>query len=136
MPAFILALFMAAALHAGHPAKRHHVHHHRRHRHRIVFRVRGRTSVFGALTGDSSSGTTADGGSTDRPCIALRTDAYMDRWFRVTVAGHTARLLHCDYGPAAWTGRSIDITGRGALALGFSPTHYPTGAWGTATLVK
>lgn len=92
-------------------------------------------SVFGWLTGDGSIGTTADGGDTKRPCIAIRSHAFMDRWFRVTVLGHSARLLHCDYGPAAWTGRAIDITGLGAVRLGFSIAGFPTGSWGTAVLL-
>lgn len=93
--------------------------------------VEGPTSTFGYLTGDSE-GTTADGGTTARPCIALRDPSTLGHSFRVTVLGHSARLLHCDTGPAAWTGRAIDITGMGDEALGLSPTAYPTGAWGRA----
>lgn len=59
--------------------------------------VEGRVSTFGALTGDSE-GETADGGNTDRPCIAIRDDSTLGRWFEVTVDGHHARLLHCDFG--------------------------------------
>lgn len=103
------------------------------------FVVEGRTSTFGYLTGDSE-GTTADGGTTARPCIAIRDDLNLDRMFRVTVyerrgahqLGHTATLLHCDWGPALSTGRSIDITGLGDELLGFSPSAYPTEAWGVA----
>ena len=29
-------------------------------------------------------------------------------------------------------GRSIDVTGRGDEALGFSPASFPTEAWGVA----
>ena len=95
------------------------------------YRVEGRTSTFGVLTGDSE-GQTADGGTTARPCIAIRSDAHLDHWFKVTVRGHTARLLACDWGPAEWTGRAIDITGYGDRALGFSPAAYPTDSWGVA----
>jgi hypothetical protein len=93
--------------------------------------VEGRVSTFGYLTGDSE-GQTADGGNTDRPCIALRDDATLDHYFEVTVLGHHARLLQCDWGPAAWTGRSIDITGLGDEALEFSPSVFPTEAAGVA----
>ena len=93
--------------------------------------VTGRVSTFGYLTGDSE-GITADGGTTARPCIALRDDATLDRWFLVTVDGHHAKLIQCDWGPAAWTGRAIDITGLGARALGLNPLAFPTGAWGVA----
>jgi hypothetical protein len=95
------------------------------------FVIEGRVSEFGYLTGDSE-GSTADGGNTARPCIAIRDDATLGRWFRVTVLGHTATLLHCDWGPAAGTGRAIDITGLGAERLGFSPSSFPTEAWGVA----
>lgn len=96
--------------------------------------VRGRTSDFGYLTGDSE-GSTADGGTTDRPCIAIRDDSTLDHWFRVGVyvdgRWHRARLLHCDWGPGIST-RAIDITGRGVEALGLSPSDYPTEAPGIA----
>jgi hypothetical protein len=93
--------------------------------------VEGPTSTFGYLTGDSE-GQTADGGTTRRPCIAIRDDSTLGKWFEVTVAGHSARLLHCDWGPAAFTGRAIDITGLGDEALGLSPSAFPTGSWGVA----
>lgn len=96
--------------------------------------VEGATSTFGDLTGDSE-GQTADGGTTDRPCIAIREDRTLGRWFlvEVDVAGrwHRARLLHCDYGPGILS-RAIDITGAGDLALGLDPRAYPTGAFGRA----
>jgi hypothetical protein len=104
----------------------------KRHRSRFTgYRVEGRVSTFGYLTGDSE-GTTADGGTTARPCIAIRDPSTLGRWFDVEVLGHHARLLHCDTGPAAWTGRAIDVTGLGDRALGFSPAAFPTGAWGVA----
>jgi hypothetical protein len=100
--------------------------------------VAGATSTFGILTGDSE-GQTADGGNTDRPCIAIREDRTLGRWFLVEViveeggrrVVHRARLLHCDWGPGILS-RTIDITGVGDLALGLSPTGYPTGAFGRA----
>ena len=92
------------------------------------FVVEGRVSTFGYLTGDSE-GTTADGGNTDRPCIAIRDDATLDHYFEVSLLGHHARLIQCDWGPAAWTGRVADITGPGDIALGFSPSSFPTDSW-------
>jgi hypothetical protein len=105
-------------------------HHHRGSRF-TGYIVEGRVSTFGWLTGDSE-GSTADGGNTMRPCIALYENWSLDHWFQVTINGHTARLLHCDVGPAPWTGRRIDVTGRGDQALGFSPSAFPTGSWGVA----
>ena len=93
--------------------------------------VEGRVSTFGALTGDSE-GTTADGGTTARPCIAIRDDRTLGRWFEVTVDGRHARLLHCDWGPATSTGRAIDVTGLGDLALGFNPRTFPTDSYAVA----
>jgi hypothetical protein len=93
--------------------------------------VAGKVSTFGYLTGDSE-GTTADGGTTARPCIALWDRSTLDRWFEVTILGHRARLLHCDTGPAPWTGRAIDVTGVGDQALGFSPAAFPTDSPGVA----
>lgn len=107
-------------------------HHHKRHRSRFTgYKVEGRTSTFGYLTGDSE-GQTADGGTTARPCIAIRNDATLDHYFEVTILGHHARLIQCDWGPASWTGRAIDVTGLGDRALRFSPASFPTGAWGVA----
>jgi hypothetical protein len=93
--------------------------------------VSGPTSTFGYLTGDSE-GQTADGGTTARPCIAIRNDATLDHWFEVTIIGHRARLFQCDWGPALSTGRAIDVTGLGDRKLGFSSADFPTGAWGVA----
>lgn len=120
-----------------HHTKHHHKHHIKHHSSNSYtgYTVEGRTSTFGYLTGDSEGGT-ADGGNTNRPCIAIRNDSTLGRWFEVTVLGHKARLLHCDWGPAAFTGRSIDITGLGDRALGFSPSNYPTDSWGVARELK
>ncbi len=115
----------------------------RRHKSRYTgYVVEGRVSTFGWLTGDSE-GSTADAGycryrreaycgTTRRPCIAIRNDGTLDHWFEVTIQGHHAKLLDCDWGPAEWTGRVIDVTGLGDEALGFSPANFPTGAWGVA----
>lgn len=97
--------------------------------------VAGLVSEFGVGTpGDSSDGQTADGGTTARPCIAILEDTTLDRWFQVTLyasrggprIGRPARLLHCDYGPAAETGRALDITGAGVRSLGLNPETFPT----------
>lgn len=136
------------AVHAGHALHIHRHHHARAHAAYTGFVIEGRDSTFGALTGDSE-GQTADGGTTDRPCIATREGAIgdpfarppiPDRRFRVTVResprgrmlGHPATLPHCDYGPAEWTGRNVDITGVGDEALGLSPGNFPTNSWAIA----
>jgi hypothetical protein len=122
----------------------HHRHHRVHHNPYTGYVVEGRVSTFGYLTGDSE-GTTADGGSTARPCIAVREDRTLGHRFIVTLyrrsdrrvqISRSATLLHCDWGPAAFTGRSIDVTGLGDRALGFSPTSFPTEAWGVARELK
>ncbi len=91
--------------------------------------VSGTVSTFGPpLEGPSQ---TADGGSDNRPCIALQDASTLGRWFRVTIQGHAADLLHCDSGPYA-NGRSIDVTGAGAYAMGLNPYSFPTDSNGTA----
>ncbi|HTA98684.1 MAG TPA: hypothetical protein VK730_13710 [Solirubrobacteraceae bacterium] len=98
--------------------------------------VEGRTSTFGYLTGDSEGPTayrcSPEGCATRRPCIAIRNDLTLGHYFEVTILGHHARLIQCDWGPAEWTGRAIDVTGLGDQALDFSPGGFPTGAWGVA----
>jgi hypothetical protein len=121
-----------------HRLRAHHAHSHVRHAPQASprftgFVVSGPTSDFGAGTGEGEGeGTTADGGTTARPCIALRSSATLDHWFLLTVAGRTIRVVQCDWGPAAWTGRAIDLTGEAAAELGLDPTNYPTGTWGVA----
>lgn len=115
--------------------KRHHWHPPRRF---TGYVVEGRTSTFGYLTGDKQIRPTADGSAaaTEQPCIAIRNDATLDHRFLVEVDSggrwHRARMIQCDYGPATSTGRAIDITGPGDELLGFSPTGYPTEAFGRA----
>jgi hypothetical protein len=121
---------------AQHATKHHRNKHHKIHRRAPKIRytgfvVEGRVSTFGYLTGDSE-GQTADGGNTTRPCIAIRNDSTLDHWFEVTIDGHHAKLLQCDWGPSESTGRSIDVTGMGDEALGFSPGAFPTESYGVA----
>jgi hypothetical protein len=104
--------------------------------------VRGRVSYFGG-------GLMASGHYTSEPAIALNvspgTDAGWDNattrgWvaslqrFRVTIAGHTAVLFDGDLGPAASTGRAIDVAEGGVAALGLGGI-FPTDAWGVAKLI-
>jgi hypothetical protein len=93
------------------------------------YEVVGGVSTFGPPL--DPAGTTADGGSDTRPCIALQDTSTLDHMFRVTINGHTADLLHCDSGPYA-NGRAIDVTGAGAYAMGLDPYNFPTDSTGTA----
>jgi hypothetical protein len=95
--------------------------------------VTGGVSTFGPPL--DPAGTTADGGSDTRPCIALKDTSTLDHMFRVTINGHTADLLHCDSGPYAGN-RQIDVTGAGAYAMGLDPYNFPTDSIGTAQELK
>jgi hypothetical protein len=54
---------------------------------------------------------------------------------RVEIAGHTAVLPIIDLGPAASTGRAIDVTQAGVAKLGFSTSNFPTDAVGHAHIL-
>jgi hypothetical protein len=135
----VVALSATSLLPISHTSAVHHrkIHHKKSNISRYTgYVISGRTSTFGWPSTGISTERTADGGSTERPCIAIRDDSTLDHWFEVEVnylgRWHRAKLLHCDYGPAEWTGRAIDITGMGVEALGFSPYSYPTESWGVA----
>lgn len=95
--------------------------------------IRGRVSTYASPL--QADGTTADGGSSRRPCIALLDRRTLDRWFLVTIGRHRAVLEHCDSGPYA-DGRVMDVTGQGALVLGIDPRRFPTDAYATAQLLR
>jgi len=98
------------------------------------YSVAGPTSTFGPPA--EGAGRTADAGTDDRPCIAIRDDSTLGHNFLVKVLyqriWHETVLPHCDWGPASSTGRNIDITGKGVEMLHLNPYSYPTGAWGVA----
>lgn len=104
--------------------------------------ITGRVSYFGG-------GLMASGHYTSEPAIALNiapgTESGWDNpttrsWvarqqrFRVTIAGHSAILFAGDLGPAAATGRAIDVAEGGVAALRLSGA-FPTDAIGTAKLI-
>lgn len=94
----------------------------------------GKVSIFGPPTEPAEQ--TASGGSSSAPGIALRSSATMGKLFDVNIAGHRGVLRQVDWGPAAWTGRDIDVTGAGARKIGINPSNFPTDAQGSATLKR
>jgi rare lipoprotein A len=77
----------------------------------------GRASWYGAESGtQTSSGQRFD---PEGNTCAMRTHNW--RWVRVTViaTGATARCYVNDFGPAAWTGKLIDVSHGIARQLGF-----------------
>lgn len=101
--AAILALAAGQALAAS-------KHGHKRDRNPQI--VAGKISIYGPPY--EGAGTTADGSSSAQPGIAMREGPY-GRFYCVTLnRGKLHAILeHIDWGPASWTGRSIDITGAG-----------------------
>lgn len=63
----------------------------------------------------------------DQQGIALPSSKTLGNWFWVTAPnGVQLKLQHTDIGPAAWTGRKIDISAVAAEHFGYSPDNFPT----------
>src|SRR5262245_60491867 len=61
--------------------------------------------------------------------IALPSRRTLGQWFNVTApGGQTLRLQQTDVGPAARTGRGIDISAAAAHKFGYTPNTFPTDA--------
>lgn len=92
---------------------------------RSGMKVEGRVSFYsGGMTGDGIH-------NASEPGIAIRDTSTYGEYFRVTVGGRTATLMHFDWGPASWTGRAIDITEAGVAQLG----GVTTDEWGSAKMI-
>lgn len=109
--------------------------------------VSGKVSWFGG-------GSTAGGSDTSKPGLALNLNPGTESgWNNPTtqgwmaqskaghpvvgstsISGHHAMLPIIDLGPAASTGRAIDVTEGGLGKLGFSSSDFPTDATGTVTI--
>jgi len=77
-------------------------------------------------TGDEPN-SNALGVPDDQQGIALPARSTLGQWFEVTAPnGVTLRLQQTDIGPAAWTGRKIDIAAVAAEHFGYSPANFPT----------
>jgi phage-related protein len=118
---------------------------------------RGAVSTFGPP--GEAAGTTAYGGTDDAPGIAINPGpgtgdwnsalaiSLAKKWFDVSIGSHKARLQVIDKGPSAvaqsgpYAGhvRTIDVTGRGAQAMGYSVgaggIGFPTDSPGVAIMV-
>ncbi|HSC21792.1 MAG TPA: hypothetical protein VLC07_08685, partial [Solirubrobacterales bacterium] len=109
--------------------------------------VTGKVSWFGG-------GATAGGSNTSQPGLALNlnpgtesgwnnatTRGWRDAslaghpvYGQTTITGHTANLPITDMGPAASTGRAIDVTEGGVRKLGLSTSSFPTDAIGKVVI--
>ncbi len=77
-------------------------------------------------TGDEP-GSNALGVPDNQQGIALPARSTLGHWFNVTAPnGVTLKLQQTDIGPAAWTGRKIDIAAVAAEMFGYSPLNFPT----------
>jgi TP901 family phage tail tape measure protein len=80
--------------------------------------VKGKTSWFSP---PDAPNTTADGKHTAAdPGFAMRRYDTLGDWFWAQVGGAQGMLQHIDWGPAAWTGRTIDFTKAGLDKVGSS----------------
>lgn len=87
--------------------------------------------VFAGKVSTFSGGLTAGGFQATEPGIALRSSATLGETFRLRTSHGTDYVLQTDWGPASWTGRSIDITLAEASRLG----GVTTDSWGEAKLI-
>src|SRR5262249_5595674 len=61
------------------------------------------------------------------PGIALPSRKTLGQEFDVTApSGQTQRLKQTDVGPAAWTGRGVDINPQAAQGFGYTQRDFPT----------
>lgn len=110
--------------------------------------IKGKVSWF-------RGGATAGGSNTAHPGIALNlnpgtesgwnnnvTQSWMEQskaghpvFASVAIGSHKANLPIIDLGPAASTGRAIDVTQGGVGKLGFDTSNFPTDTFGTATIL-
>lgn len=91
----------------------------------------GKGSWFGNAPGgwtDAMNGSaTASGKPTSVPGIALPSRSTLGQMFQVTAPnGQTYSLPQIDVGPAARTGRSVDISAGAAAQMGYTPKNFPT----------
>lgn len=92
----------------------------------------GPSSWYGGPCDSQSGSTTASGIPLSVPGFASRAGApYGDRWIVTGPDNVRALAVHLDHGPAAWTGRVIDLDSTLVALLGYGPGpchDYPTGA--------
>jgi hypothetical protein len=92
-------------------------------------------SVFGSSPTlgftDPGTGQQASGLPLEYPGIALgipRSDPAFGGWYNVTFpSGQTYTLQQTDVGPAAWTGKTVDINPGAAALAGYTQANFPTG---------
>jgi hypothetical protein len=85
--------------------------------------------AFGWFDPEDRPGSNALGVSDSRQGIALPTRRTLGQWFNVTSpGGQTYRAQQTDVGPAAYTGRGVDISAALAQQMGYTPKTFPTDA--------
>lgn len=93
--------------------------------------VEGKTvkgSWFGNAPGWRDPSEPASSPKSNVPGIALRDKSTMGKMFEVTTPdGRKFMLPQTDWGPAARTGRGIDITAAAGAQMGYTSKNFPTG---------
>jgi hypothetical protein len=88
--------------------------------------------VFAGRVSEFSGGATADGVHVaTEPGIALRSSAPLGETFRLRTQAGTDYVTQTDWGPASWTGRTLDITSAQMAKMG----RVPTDSWGEAKMI-
>lgn len=88
-------------------------------------------ATFSGRVSEFSGGLTAGGYQATEPGIALRSYDTLGETFRLRTEAGTDYVTQTDWGPAAWTGRTIDITRAQMAVMGWAPTD----SWGEAKLI-
>lgn len=87
----------------------------------------GRASWFGGANDSMNTGT-ALGLPDTAPGIALLNQSTLGKYFRVvSPQGRWRKLRQIDIGPAAWTGKILDITSAALKYFGYNERNFPTG---------
>lgn len=87
----------------------------------------GLASWFGGANDSMNTGT-ALGLPDTAPGIALLNQSTLGKYFRVvSPQGRWRKLRQIDIGPAAWTGKILDITSAALKYFGYNERNFPTG---------
>lgn len=105
--------------------------------------ITGRTSWYGGPCDGYDNNSTATGIPNTVPGIALYRRDTFGAWFLLTRprTGRRVVVRHVDYGPAPWTGKTIDLDPPATVGLGFAAPGgcvqgFPTGETMRVTMIS
>lgn len=102
------------------------------------FTIVSKGSWYGGPCDSGDNNLPASGIPNTVPGIAMRSQKTMRRYFLLTMK-HTGRRVvvrHTDWGPASWTGRSVDVNYTAAKGLGYKAPGGCVQNFPTDSLVK